>query len=218
MKILHFLYHLGHHFFFHQLNCHECMFFLMLDYCIFSLPVKSLPFSAQVHYCDHALSVVCPLTFHVFFYFSSETAERNSTNLDRNQDLNVLYQVCIFRVDRKTKMATPPLIHRYILDFLSETAERDFTKLERKQDLNILIGRDIFDFFSEIETWQEVKYRRSLLSLCFFRFARKTKMAALVSDWLWHFRLLLWNHWSEFKEILFFGQIGKPRWPPCQPV
>ena len=30
------------------------------------------------------------------FDFSSETAERNSTKLDRKQDLNVLYQVCVF--------------------------------------------------------------------------------------------------------------------------
>ena len=35
------------------------------------------------------------LTFHIFD-FSSETAERNSTKLDRKQDLNVLYQVCFF--------------------------------------------------------------------------------------------------------------------------
>ena len=39
------------------------------------------------------------------FDFSSETAERNSTKLDRKQDLNVLYQVCVFRADRKNKMA-----------------------------------------------------------------------------------------------------------------
>ena len=63
---------------------------------------------AQVHYCDHPSSVhlsVCPsLTFHIFD-FSSETAERNLTKLDRKQDLNVLYQVCVFRADRKNKMA-----------------------------------------------------------------------------------------------------------------
>ena len=69
---------------------------------------------AQVHYCDHALSVVRrpsvrpsvrpSLTFHIFD-FSSETAERNSTKLDRKQDLNVLYQVCVFRTNRKNKMA-----------------------------------------------------------------------------------------------------------------
>ena len=37
--------------------------------------------------------------------FFSKTAEGNSTKLDRKQDLNVLYQVCVFRADQKTKMA-----------------------------------------------------------------------------------------------------------------
>ena len=50
-------------------------------------------------------SSVCPLlTFHIFD-FSSETAEQNSTKLDRKQKLNILYQVCVFRVYRKNKMA-----------------------------------------------------------------------------------------------------------------
>ena len=39
------------------------------------------------------------------FNFSSETAEQNSTKLDRKQDYNVLYQVCVFWADRKNKMA-----------------------------------------------------------------------------------------------------------------
>ena len=90
---------------------------------------------AQVHYCDRALSVVrlssvrrpSSLTFHIFD-FSSETAKQNSTKLHRKQDLNVLYQVCVFRADRKNKMA------------------------------------------------------------------------ALASDWLRHFQLLLWNRWTEFNE------------------
>ena len=34
------------------------------------------------------------LTFHMFDF--SETAERNSTKLDRKQDLNILNQVCVF--------------------------------------------------------------------------------------------------------------------------
>ena len=37
------------------------------------------------------------------FDFSSQTAQWNSTKLDRKQDLNVLYQVCVFRVDQKYK-------------------------------------------------------------------------------------------------------------------
>ena len=43
------------------------------------------------------------VSFLIFDF--SEIAERNSTKLDRKQDLNVLYQVCVFRVDRKNKMA-----------------------------------------------------------------------------------------------------------------
>ena len=44
------------------------------------------------------------LTFHIFD-FSSETDEQNSTELDRKEDLNVLYQVCVFWADREKKMA-----------------------------------------------------------------------------------------------------------------
>ena len=60
------------------------LFTLQMTLCyIFSAPEPK----AQVHYCDHALSVVrpsvCPsLTFHIFHFFS-ETAERNSMKLDR---------------------------------------------------------------------------------------------------------------------------------------
>ena len=36
-------------------------------------------------------------------------------------------------------------------------------------------------------------------ALC-FRADRKNKMATLVSDWLRHFWLLLWNHWTKFNE------------------
>ena len=243
------------------------------------------------------------------FDFSSETAERNSTKLDRKQDLNVFYQVCVFRADRKNKMAalasdwlrhcqllfwnhwtefnenwqearsqhplpslcfpgrsekqdgrpglwmaetfltSPlkllngiqlnltgskistsstkfvffwpigktkwppwPLIGWDIFDFSSETAERNSTKLDRKQDLNVFY------------------------QVCVFRADRKNKMADLVSDWLRHFRFLLWNRWTEFNEtwqearsqrplffrlarktqtkFVFFGPIGKTRWPP----
>ena len=58
-----------------------------------TLSISAPELKAHVHYYDHALSV-CPssLTFHIFD-FSSETAEWNSTKLDRKQDLNVL---CLF--------------------------------------------------------------------------------------------------------------------------
>ena len=159
-----------------------------------------------------------PLIGWDIFDFSSETAERSSTKLDRKQDLNDLYQVCVFWADRKNKMVALasdwlrhfrlllwnrwmefnktwqeartkrplpsfcffgpigkkrwppwPLIGWDILDFSSETAEWNSIKLDRKQDLNVLYQYQV----------------------CVFRADRKNKMAALASDWLRHFRLLL---------------------------
>ena len=117
-----------------------------------------------------------PLIGWDIFDFSVETAERNSTNLDRKQELNALYQVCVFRADRKNKMAAWPLIGWDIFNFDSETAEWNSTKLDRNQDLN------------------------ALYQVCVFRADRKNKMAALASDWLRHFWLLLWNRWTKFNE------------------
>ena len=50
-----------------------------------------------------------PLIGWDIFDFSSETAEWNSTKLKRKQDLNVLYQVCVFRADRKKQDGRPGL-------------------------------------------------------------------------------------------------------------
>ena len=47
-----------------------------------------------------------PLIGWDIFDLSSEAAEWNSRKLDRKQDLNVLYQVCVFRADWKNEMAT----------------------------------------------------------------------------------------------------------------
>ena len=46
-----------------------------------------------------------PLIGRDIFGFSSVTAEQNSTKLDGKQNLNVLFQVSVFRADRKNKMA-----------------------------------------------------------------------------------------------------------------
>ena len=40
-----------------------------------------------------------------FFDFYSENAERNSMKLNWKQDLNVLYQICVFRGRSENKMA-----------------------------------------------------------------------------------------------------------------
>ena len=106
------------------------------------------------------------LIFHIFDLFS-ETAKQNSTKLDRKQDLNILYIVCVFGPIRKTRWPPWPLNGWYIFDFSSETAQRNSTKLDRKQDLNVLY------------------------QVCVFWTDRKNKMATLASDLMRHFRLLL---------------------------
>ena len=116
--------------------------------------------------------------------FSSETAERNSTKLDRKQDLNVLYQVCVFRKNKMAALASDWLRHFRLL-LWNRLAERNSTKLDRKQDPNVLY------------------------QVCVFRADRKNKMAALASDWLRQFRLLLWNRRTEFKvhDMWSFGPL-----------
>ena len=44
-----------------------------------------------------------PMIGRDIFDFSSETAERNSTKLNRKQYLKDFHQVCVFRADRKNK-------------------------------------------------------------------------------------------------------------------
>ena len=86
----------------------------------------------------------------------------------------------------KTRWLPWPLIGWDIFDFSSETAEWNLTKLDRKQDLLVLY------------------------QVCVFRADRKNKMAALASDWLRHFRLLRWNHWTEFKETWQEARSQRP--------
>ena len=81
-----------------------------------------------------------------------------------------------FKPIGKTRWPPWPLIGWDIFDFSSETVERNSTRLDRKSDHN------------------------ALYQVCVFRADRKNKMAALASDWLRHFRLLLWNCWMEFNE------------------
>ena len=104
----------------------------------------------------------------------------------------------------KTRWPPWPLIGWDIFDFSSETAERNSKKLDRKQDL------------------------KALYEVCVFRADPKNKMAALTSDLLRHFRLLLWNRWTEFNEtwqearshrplpnLCFSGRSGKQDGRPC---
>ena len=57
------------------------------------------------------------------FDFSSETAERNSTKLDRKQHLNFPYQVCVFRADQKNEMVA--LASDWLRHFCTPVFRRD---------------------------------------------------------------------------------------------
>ena len=85
-----------------------------------------------------------PLIELGIFDFFSETASRNSMKLDRKHYPNVLYQVCVFRVNWKTKMANP-----------DSDWQRHFWLL-------------LWNCWTEFkETRQKARCQRPLSSLCF---------------------------------------------------
>ena len=147
----------------------------------------------------------------------------------------------------------PSEVNFHIFDFYSETAERNSTKLHRKQ---ISTPSTKFKFFRPIEKKQDghpclclaetfstsslkplngIKKKtcrkqdlNALYQVCVFRADRKNNMAALASDWLRYFRLLLWNHRTEFNEtwqkarsqrplpsLYFSGRSKKQDGQPC---
>ena len=56
----------------------------------------------------------------------------------------------------------------------------------------------------------ESKISTSSAKFVFFRSTKKKNMATLTSDWLWHFRLLLWNRWTEFNETWQEARYQRP--------
>ena len=94
----------------------------------------------------------CPLPIGWDIFYISETADWNSTKLDRKQDLNILYKVWVFLVDQKDKMAAP------VSDWL--------------QHFGLLLWNRWMKFN---KTWQEAIFQRPLPSLCFFRSVSKQK-------------------------------------------
>ena len=116
-----------------------------------------------------------PLIDWDIFDFSSETTERNSPKLDRKQDVNALYQVCVFRADRKKQDGRPGL---WLTETFSTSPLKPLNRIQRN-----LIGSKISTPSTEFVFCGPIG----------------KKMAALASDWLRHFRLL-WNRWTEFNE------------------
>ena len=126
------------------------------------------------------------------FYFFSATTEWFLAKLDRKQDLNALYQVCVFPAYRKTKMAAPA---------------SDWRRHFRLLLCNHWTGFNLL-------TWQEA---RSQLrhQVWVFQAQWKTKFVFPASDWLQHFQLPLCNCLTDFKETLQEASTQHPQSSLC---
>ena len=141
---------------------------------------------AQVSYCHSAPSVVRPsvrrpsvrpsVNFHIFD-FSSEIAEQNSTKLDRKQDLNALYKVCVFRADQKKQDGGPGL---WLAETFFTSPLKPLNGIQRN-----LTG-------SKIST-PSTKF-------VFFGPIRKTKWPPWPLIGWDIFDFFLWNRWTKFTE------------------
>ena len=142
-----------------------------------------------------------PLIGWDIFDISTETIEQNSMKLNREQDLNVLYQVFVFWADWKNKMA----------DLASDWL-RHFRHL-------------LLNSWTEFnETWQEARSQCPLPNLCFS--GRLEKQDGRHGLWLAETfstsplkplngiqRNLTGSKISmSSTKFVFFGPIGKTRW------
>ena len=146
-----------------------------------------------------------PLIGWDIFNVSFETAKQNSTKLDGKQDLNVLYQVCVFRTyPKKNKMATLASYWLRHFRLLLWNRWKEFNKTwqeARSQHLPSLCfsgqsekqdgcpGIWLGETFSTSplkplnrikQIWQEAS-SQVLYQVCVFQADRKNKLATLAS-------------------------------------
>ena len=208
----------------------------------------------KIDWIENLMSVLCEGTYkdHIgiclstFLVHLSKRLERNSTKLDRKQDLNILYQICVFLANQKKQDGRPGL-------WLAETFSIAPLKLLKRIQCNLtgskistfstklvfygpigktrwppwpLIGWDIFNF-SETAEWNSIKLDRKqdlniLYQVCVF-LGRFEKQDVRPGLWLVEsistspLKLLNGSKISTFSTK--FGLIGKQKWPPwpmCQ--
>ena len=137
------------------------------------------------------------------FNSSPETTEENSTKLIRKRDFKVFYHVCVFRADRKNKMAA-----------LASDWLRHFRLLH-------------WNCWTEFNiTWQESRSQQPLPSLCFSGQLEKQdgrpglwlaetfstsplKLLNIIQQNLTRSRIS-----TTSTNFVFFQPFGKTRWPP----
>ena len=197
----------------------------------YDLTTKSNVFSApepkaQVHCCDHALSVLGPSIVINFSHFRlllwNRWMEFNEIWQEaRSQRL--LASLCFLGRSEEqdgrpglwmaeTFFTSPlKLLNRIQRNLSGSKISMSSTKFvffrpigKKKWPPWPLIGLDVFDFSSETAEWNSMRVERKQdlyvpYKVCVFRAKRKNKMAALASNCLRHFQLL-WNRWMEFSD------------------
>ena len=177
-------------------------------------PLPSLCFSGPSEKQDG-----CPGLWLAETYSTSPLKRLNRipTKVDRKQDLNTLYQVCVFWADRKTRWPPWPLIGWDIFNFSSVTLQEArsqcplpslcFSDRSEKQDgcHGLWLAETFFTSSltplnripTKLDRKQDLK---ALYQVCVFQVDQKNKMATPGSDWIRHFWLFLWNPLTEFNE------------------
>ena len=135
-------------------------------FCPLGHVISQADFVLVHHFCHHVLSVVrlSSLTFHIFYFFSA-TAEWNSTKVDRKQDLNITYQVCVFGPIGIPIWPPWPLISWDIFDFFPETAEWNSmtgSKILTYPNKFVFFGWSVFQY-SRPGIWLVVTFSTSSL-------------------------------------------------------
>ena len=159
-----------------------------------------------------------PLIDWHIFDFSSETTERNSRKLDRKQDLNVIYKICVFDSSCFWGRSEKSDGHPGLADSFSTSPLKPLNRIQQKLTWSKvstystkfvflgqirktrwlpwpLIGWDIFNFSSETVQWNSSKLNRKqdlnvLYHVCVFQADRKNKIAALANpSKRWHIEL-----------------------------
>ena len=145
-----------------------------------------------------------PLIGWHIFDFCSEIAERNSTKLNKKQDLNVVYLVCAFLANPKTWWL-PGL---WLADTFSTSPLKPLSRSQR-----YLTGN---------------KFSTSSTKFVFFRANRKTRrppwplICLHTFDFSWETtkqnskKLNRMQDINALYQCCVFRPIGKTRWPPCR--
>ena len=136
------------------------------------------------------------------FHFSSENAEWNSIKLNRKQDLNVLYQVCVFRADKKTRWC-PGL-------WLAETFSTSPLKPLNRNRWN-LTGMKISTSYTKFLFFRQSKKQDGSPGVWFAETFLNSPLKLLTGIQ----RNLTGRKISTSStKFVFFGPMGKRRWRP----